>query len=385
MDRAHTGDGTVDQKHLSEIYCACTRGMLFICFINELIPNGWMTFFAFTETVSEAPSSVDNHTSSDATTNTSDNVPQKNASLVADMPSSSSIANDAERERNEVVPIGVANRMFEGQQVFNLDTFQERENEYGRKTDPQKVKMLGQTTIFDITKPPMKSMEDVPGFYPLKPTGSGISEEDPYVYDGGTVPNVYFIDISPNIPRIDDYAFLKNDRMEQIVIPNHVTHIGEYTFYNCTNFKKVAFEEPSSLVEIGSGAFFECSKIEEIKLPASLETLGENAFQGCSGMRKVTLSPNMTTIDPGTFSDCSSLTSVEGMHSITTIREGAFSGCSSLQSIDVNATTDIHEYAFWNCNASINHIKEHGMTAHGFHEGSSGILSMEENSGKWNE
>ena len=45
----------MNQKNLSEIYCACTRGMLHVIFINKYISNGWMSFFNFTE--SEASSS----------------------------------------------------------------------------------------------------------------------------------------------------------------------------------------------------------------------------------------------------------------------------------------------------------------------------------------
>jgi hypothetical protein len=38
-----------NQKYLSEIYCACTRGMLYVSFVNKYIEDGWMSFFRFTE------------------------------------------------------------------------------------------------------------------------------------------------------------------------------------------------------------------------------------------------------------------------------------------------------------------------------------------------
>ena len=38
-----------NQKNLSEIYCACTRGMLYVSFVNKYIKDGWMSLFQFTE------------------------------------------------------------------------------------------------------------------------------------------------------------------------------------------------------------------------------------------------------------------------------------------------------------------------------------------------
>ena len=219
-----------------------------------------------------------------------------------------------------------------------------------------KVQMLGQTTIFDITKPSITSMENVPTFYPLQTTGRGMTKDDPYVYDGGVAPMVPFVVISHTVQRIDVNAFFRNKRLERIVIPKHVTHIGYGAFGECPDLVEVIFEEPSSLVEIEMYAFSVCEKIEEIRLPDSLEKLRRDAFGNCKGLRRVTLSSKMTTIEMSTFSDCESLTSVERMHSITNIKEWAFSGCSSLKSIDVNANADIHDDAFLNCKAKINRI-----------------------------
>ena len=39
------GNEETNQKNLSEIYCACTHGMLYVSFINKYIKNGWMDGF----------------------------------------------------------------------------------------------------------------------------------------------------------------------------------------------------------------------------------------------------------------------------------------------------------------------------------------------------
>ena len=218
------------------------------------------------------------------------------------------------------------------------------------------------TSIFDISKSNLDSTEDndipIPTFRPLlTSSGCGLSEVDPYIYKGGSAPEVPFIVISPDVDEIQDDAFRDNDVIERLVIPKKVTKMGEYALHWCSKLKYVIFEEGSSLRHIGEYAFRWCPLIEEMNLPASLETLGMYAFSSCKGLKKVTLSPKMTTIEACTFEGSSSLTAVEGMNGIQSIRQYAFSHCFSLETIDVNQSADIHDEAFDDdCNARINRI-----------------------------
>jgi hypothetical protein len=119
------------------------------------------------------------------------------------------------------------------------------------------VKVMARTKIFDISKSNLDATEDIPTFYPLKPT-NGMSKDDPFIYEGGRAPKVPFIVISPNIEVIQYEAFKDNDVIERLVIPKKVTHMGENALNGCSKLKDVIFEEGSSLRHIGEWAFCQC-------------------------------------------------------------------------------------------------------------------------------
>ena len=71
--------------------------------------------------------------------------------------------------------------------------------------------------------------------------------------------------------KINDYTFINNDNLTEIIIPEGVKHIGERAFLGCKNLKKIIL--PKSLVSIESSAFCECETLEEIILPSNLKKL----------------------------------------------------------------------------------------------------------------
>lgn len=44
---------------------------------------------------------------------------------------------------------------------------------------------------------------------------------------------------------------------------------------------------PEGIVEIGDGAFSQCSNLNEIQLPTSIEEIGHYAFKGCTDLKKL--------------------------------------------------------------------------------------------------
>ncbi len=51
----------------------------------------------------------------------------------------------------------------------------------------------------------------------------------------------------------------------------------------------ISFVIPNSVTEIGDYAFYECSSLKSIDIPNSVTEIGENAFSGCKSLESITI------------------------------------------------------------------------------------------------
>ena len=131
-------------------------------------------------------------------------------------------------------------------------------------------------------------------------------------------------------------------------IPNSVTSIGEYAFYDCTSLASVTI--PDSVMSIGELAFNGCSSLTSVTIPNGVTSIGALAFGGCTSLTSVTIPDSVTIIGYRAFGSCESLTSVTIPNGVMSIGEEAFSWCTSLTSVTIsNSVTSIGERAFYYC------------------------------------
>ena len=154
-------------------------------------------------------------------------------------------------------------------------------------------------------------------------------------------------------------------------IPNYITTIGYYAFYNCSSLTSITI--PNSVTSIGSSAFSDCvaltktnymgdvagwcdinfssstsnpmsyshnfyindQEIKDLVIPNTVDTIHNYAFYECSSLTTVTIPNSVTSIGNNAFSYCSSITSVTIPNSVTSIGNNAFYNCSSLMSIKI--------------------------------------------------
>lgn len=95
---------------------------------------------------------------------------------------------------------------------------------------------------------------------------------------------------------------------ETINIPNSVSSIDDYEFYNC-------------------------SFIKEINIGDGVQTISENAFNNCSSLKTVDLGNNVTSIKQNAFSYCSSLEYLLIPTSVVSIQKNAFYSCKMLDKL----------------------------------------------------
>ena len=140
------------------------------------------------------------------------------------------------------------------------------------------------------------------------------------------------------------------DSIISVIIPNSVTIIGDWAFWNCHSLASINI--PNSVTTIGKGVFGDCISLTSITIPNSVTTIGASAFTGCTNLTSVTIPNSITTIKGSTFNACSSLTSITIPNSVTSIGESAFNNCSSLTSITIpNSVTTIGNRAFTGCSS----------------------------------
>ena len=126
------------------------------------------------------------------------------------------------------------------------------------------------------------------------------------------------ITIPNSVTSIGEHAFDRCSGLTSITIPNSVTSIGEYAFERCSgltsitvaqgNTKYDSRDNCNAIIESASNKLIAGCKTTII--PNSVTSIGDYAFYNCSGLTSVTIPNSVTSIGYSAFRGCSGLTSV---------------------------------------------------------------------------
>ena len=102
-----------------------------------------------------------------------------------------------------------------------------------------------------------------------------------------------------------------------VVIPDKyqdkpVIAIGNNAFDPAgTGFSKItSVKMPDTVTKIGDWAFYNCIKMESINLSGRLDTVGEHAFQGCNSLTQITVPKGVSKIKDMAFAFCEKLQNI---------------------------------------------------------------------------
>lgn len=112
-----------------------------------------------------------------------------------------------------------------------------------------------------------------------------------------------------------------------------VTTIAENAFYGNRWVRQITV--PSTVKEIGSGAFMCCTSLTDVNLPAGLTSLGAMSFALCPRIARITLPGGIAALNGSTFIGCASLSTVALPGSLKKIEAYDFAGCPSLKELIV--------------------------------------------------
>jgi len=140
------------------------------------------------------------------------------------------------------------------------------------------------------------------------------------------------------------HLFLNGNEVKDLIIPESVTSIGNYTFSGCSGLTSVTI--PNSVTSIGKDAFAGCSGLSCVNI-SDLESWCNISFQSGANpltyahhlilngtdVKDLIIPESVTSIGNYTFSGCSGLTSVTIPNSVMSIGTKAFYGCSGLADI----------------------------------------------------
>ena len=166
------------------------------------------------------------------------------------------------------------------------------------------------------------------------------------------------------VTTLGNMCFMNNMVIRSVSLPNTVIKIEGGAFFRCTKLENLNL--PSSLKEIGNGAF-EGSAISEVVFPATLTKIGMRAFADCANLKHITLSKEMTfgeeifagsgletlVIEEGVETIAASMfafTNIQKIvlpQSVKVVGMNAFGGCANLNSIILNEGLEkVNTYAF---------------------------------------
>ncbi len=147
------------------------------------------------------------------------------------------------------------------------------------------------------------------------------------------------------IPAYVCASYSYSSYIDTVTIPDGVTSIGSYAFYDCDSLTKVNI--PKEVSSVSSYAFASCDSLKTVTFNYNDEyvsssssgtylyklTIGDYVFQGCTSLTSVSLTENLTSIGAYAFDGCTALTTLTLPERVTSL------GCYMIRGTKITSIT----------------------------------------------
>ena len=204
--------------------------------------------------------------------------------------------------------------------------------------------------------------------------GYAVYEDDTKKTLTGVSTMITEFDIPESVTKIEAYAFYECNKMKSLKISENVKSIGENAFLYVNNIEysgkltsndnwgaktlngyvdgdvvyeskakkkltgacaliKGTFDIPDSVTEIGEFAFCGCEELEGIIIPDSVNRIKKWAFAECKQIKNVIVPNSVKHIEEDVFSDCRNLITVTLPDKLKRIETELFFDCQNLENV----------------------------------------------------
>ena len=175
--------------------------------------------------------------------------------------------------------------------------------------------------------------------------------------------NLTSITIPNTVTSIGDKAFASCSSLESINIPASVENIGSNPFDGCSSMTAITVDNNNNYWSAADGVLFNknqtvlkycpAGKTGKYTVPSTVTEIATNAFHNCSDIEEVILPTGLQTIDERAFWYCLGMSSILIPESVTWIAEDAFRSCDYTLTIYCEATVEQDWDYNWNSGCDV--------------------------------
>ncbi len=172
--------------------------------------------------------------------------------------------------------------------------------------------------------------------------------------------NITSVVLPDTVTTIGEEAFGKCENLTSIYFGSGITRISHLSFDGCKNIKKVYIsnlyawcnaEIESYPMRYGADLYLNGEKVTDLVIPDGVSYIKQYTFEGCISIKSVTLPKSISSISAYAFKNCKNLKKVSGKDATIHIGSEAFMNCKSLAEISVKGIDGSGSNAFKNCTA----------------------------------